>query len=137
MIKNKFFVARIIEEGIIENYIHEKIAIDIPLANEMKAANMELAKGLPYAVLVVADPFTSITEETRKHIATEEYRKVTLAKAILVSSLSQRLITNFYMRFNKPKTPTRSFTKRKDAIEWLRQVIIKSGTTSKNTASQS
>ena len=125
MIKTQHFQARIIEPGIIENIIFEKTAVDVDLAKEMKIANLSLANETEYAVLVLAEPMTSISPEARTYIASEYYQKITLAKAILVGSLAQRIITNFYMRFNKPKTPTSSFNNRDEALKWLRSFLKK------------
>jgi len=44
-----------------------------------------------------------------------------VAVAFLICSISQKLLGNFYLNFNKPLKPTRIFTNLEDAVLWLRE----------------
>lgn len=44
--------------------------------------------------------------------------------AIVIHSLAQKLIANFYMKVVKPYTPTRFFTAKEDAEKWLAEVDV-------------
>lgn len=43
------------------------------------------------------------------------------AQAIIVTSLPNRLLVNFYIRFQKPKNPVKVFGSEKEAVEWLKK----------------
>ena len=58
--------------------------------------------------------------ECRAYYASQETSKTCLACAILIGSPVSRVIGNFYLGLNRPSTPTRLFTSKPQAIEWLR-----------------
>ncbi|MBD1395539.1 hypothetical protein H9Q13_00035 [Pontibacter sp. JH31] len=60
------------------------------------------------------------TKRARDYMANEGNAGVT-ASAILVSSPMIKMAANFYIKVNKPKNPTRMFTNREEAVEWLQQ----------------
>jgi hypothetical protein len=68
--------------------------------------------------------FTSITPEAREFAASEESQKFTLANAVLIDSLAKRLVFNFFLRINKPPTPTRGFTSRISAEQWFNKLLL-------------
>ncbi|MBL7902705.1 MAG: hypothetical protein JNK73_11975 [Bacteroidia bacterium] len=110
-----------IEEGIVENYFLSGESIEVEDFRELKQANIELMGQKPYTVLVTAEELTSFTREAREYVASKEYVGITIAKALLISGLGQRIIGNFYMKVNKPNIKTKLFSDRDKAIEWLRK----------------
>jgi len=42
--------------------------------------------------------------------------------ALLIASPLSRVLGNFYLRINRPETPTRLFSSEEEAGAWLRQV---------------
>lgn len=46
-------------------------------------------------------------------------KQVRVAEAFVVDNLSNRLIAESYMKFDKPSNPTEVFDKIEDAMEWL------------------
>nr|WP_187262283.1 hypothetical protein [Pontibacter beigongshangensis] len=60
------------------------------------------------------------TKEARDFMANEGNEQVT-ASAILVTSPVLRMMANFYISVNKPKNPSRMFTDKREALEWLAQ----------------
>lgn len=57
--------------------------------------------------------------EARDFASTKEGSSTRIADAILLDSLAQALVGNFYIRFNKPRIPTRIFKSEEKAMEWL------------------
>jgi hypothetical protein len=70
-------------------------------------------------LLIVAGKDTTVTTEAMEYMSKQESDPYSKAEAYLISSISQKLLGNFYLSFNKPKKPTRIFTKQSDAEEWL------------------
>ena len=113
---------RMINEWVIENVIHDNAELDVEDIMEIKRINGEISAGRCYTVLVDSGSFTSITDEGRKLSASKDFQQQTIAKAILVNSLSQRIIGKLYMRFNKPMITTKIFSDRERALEWLNSI---------------
>lgn len=64
------------------------------------------------------DSFSDVDPETREWAADTSGNKYTHTDAIVIGSLSQKLITDFYLRFNKPAKPTRIFYSLENAVAW-------------------
>lgn len=62
---------------------------------------------------------SSIDTEVREWASSDKQNKHTVADAIIVKNVAQRIVGNFYIQFNRPVKPTRLFTNRNDAIKWL------------------
>ncbi len=39
----------------------------------------------------------------------------------MISDLPQKIVGNFFLKFDKPARPTKIFTKEEEAVEWLKQ----------------
>jgi hypothetical protein len=61
--------------------------------------------------------------EIRESWAKEETCQYTSAEAFMTDSLPHKLLGNFYLNINKPKRPTRMFTDKAKAIEWLKTFL--------------
>jgi hypothetical protein len=108
------------DNGILEVKIKEGAEIDAAQVH----SNIEAIKEITddrHPVLVDARVIFTITQEARELAA--ENSKNRLAKAVLINSLATRLIGNFYINFHKPSIPTKIFTSREDAIEWLTKFL--------------
>ncbi|WP_170871831.1 hypothetical protein [Pontibacter indicus] len=60
------------------------------------------------------------TKEARDYLADEGNAGV-VASAILVTSPMVKMAANIYIHVNKPKNPTRMFTSKEEAVQWLSQ----------------
>lgn len=115
----------VLDHCIIENIIKDNVSIEYQDVIKIKEVNQSLAKGQKYVLLISSAPFASITKEARELSASEEFAETNLAKAILVESLGQKLVVNFYLSINKPKIITRMFSinDRGEAIKWLKDFL--------------
>jgi hypothetical protein len=78
-------------------------------------------EGKKFPLLIVTGEYTLPTPEARAYIATPESDPYASAEAYVVKSLSQKLVGNVYLSFNKPARPTRIFNSEEKALEWLQQ----------------
>lgn len=108
------------EEGLILTQIKDNVELEVEDVYLLKPVHAEIAGDHPYAVLVDAGHSTSLGKEGREVSAKVEYAKHCAAKAYIAKSLPQKLIANFYLRFNQPSIETRLFMEREEAIDWLR-----------------
>lgn len=111
---------RLLENGIVENVIKEGAVLEAEDVITLRKQNMKLTSGSVYGVLVIAEPFSSISKEARELTAGKEFANVTVARALVVNSLGHRLLANFYLNINKPFIKTKVFSERETALEWLR-----------------
>jgi hypothetical protein len=110
-----------LEEGILENVFKGGDNIEVEDFYELSKVNYHLVKSKPYTVLASAEELTSFSVEARELVASKKFAGIAIAKALLISGLSQRIIGNFYIRVNKPHINTKLFTDREEAIKWLRE----------------
>ena len=66
---------------------------------------------------------SSASREAREYAASPEGNKNTLGSAIIVKNLAQQLIIDYYLKFNHPIRPTKSFYKKDKAIDWIKSQI--------------
>ena len=116
----------LVGQGIIENRILDGHQMEVEDVLELKQANIQLSEGKPYAVLVTFGHLTEVSKESRELIASKDFVKNTVAKALLVNNIGHRLVGNFYLSVNRPAIRTHVFTNREQAIEWLSTELKKS-----------
>jgi len=115
----------LLEDGIVHNYIKFGEMIEAQDVHNIRDCNLNLVNFKPYGVLVESDELTSFSKEARDLAASKEIDCRSAAKALLIKSLGQRIIANFYLKFNKPFIPTRVFENKSEACDWLREEVEK------------
>ena len=100
-------------------YVHvprfEKIGIDVI---NFGYAFLDKNGGGVYRNVYHFDSFSDIDPETREWAADTSGNKYTISDAIVIGSISQKIITDFYLRINKPAKPTRIFYSLDKAVAW-------------------
>jgi hypothetical protein len=69
------------------------------------------------------DDFALPPKENRDFWAKKDSCPYTSAEAFIIDSTAMMLISNFYMRFNKPQRVTKMFTKVDEARKWLKTFL--------------
>lgn len=69
--------------------------------------------------------FSDADPEIREWAADSSGNHYTHTDAIVIGSLSHKIITDFYLRFNQPVKPTRVFFSLDKAIDWTLKEIEK------------
>ncbi len=113
----------------IEVWENNIIYFDLKDNDEVELADAKehtaLLKGIydgknKFLVLVNPGQYTSITKEAREFSATPEANEMTIAVAVIIKSLAQRMIMNFISVFTKTQAiEFKSFEDRETALEWL------------------
>lgn len=107
-------------EGIHENHIKAGKDFNVTDAWTTKKNNLDLCDGKGYCVLITLGHLSNVTKDARIVTSSKEYGQKTIAKAILVETLGEKLLGNFYITVNKPFTKTKLFNDRETAISWLK-----------------
>lgn len=113
-------IAKLIyDDDILYVIIKENVDLGIPEMDELlefsaKFLNYEKR----YTIVDTRSNYNS-SQEVSSHYANSDYVKYRYADAFIVNSLAMRLLVNFYIRFHKPKIPTRLFNDEQSAINWI------------------
>lgn len=110
-------------DGIIEVRCGEDYCYDVKDLKELIGAYKELTDNGCAPLLHLMGKYTSITKEAREYGGTNEATKHSKAEAYVLESLSQRIIGNFYLKFNNPQVPTRFFNNSRGAEIWLKTFL--------------
>lgn len=122
-IPDKKYTAQLVEPQLVAFHFLDGVEIEQADAKEMIAAATALADGKKYTVLFDATKQGTISMQAREEFAGSKNR---IAAAIITNSLANKLISNFFIKFHKPATPTRIFSAENEALDWLREQIRKS-----------
>jgi hypothetical protein len=96
-----------------------------------EAAKLVDYKKLP--VLADTSNVSNSSKEVRDFYASKEMAENISAMAVIVSSLSTRIVGNFFINTSKPHFPTKLFTNEAAAITWLKLVIERNDTVNTNS----
>lgn len=107
-----------VEDGILHCIYKEVDMVDLAYAQACVRERLEYVRGKAYPSLFDITRIKQSTKEARDFLANEGNELVS-ASAILISSPMLQMTANFYIMVNKPINPTRMFTDRKSAQEWL------------------
>ena len=111
------------EDGIIHLDIKDDIEVTEDDIREMNSAVGRIGAGKKYPNLITVGKYTSVSKEARDYAASEEANIYTLADAYVLHSFHQKILGNFFMKFNKPKAPVKFFNEEQEAITWLKQFV--------------
>ena len=106
-------------DGIIHILFKDRTEFDIALQEKMLAMYIEICDGEKRPFMFSAFNDVIITKESRENSSKIEHLYPGIATALIANSLPYRLIANFYLKINKPKTPYKIFKDEPSAILWL------------------
>lgn len=81
---------------------------------------LEHFKDKLFAIIVDFKNNISSTPEARAFGASNKYMKQHIAYGLVAKSLAEKLLVNFFIRFNKPKVPSRLFTSMQSCENWIK-----------------
>ncbi len=92
--------------------------IDLEEVKKQVEAGVKLTNGDDYVAMFDAGGTIDVNEEGMTYAANYKNNNWK-AFAIVVRSISERILANYFIRFKKPVRPTKVFTNPERAIEWL------------------
>ncbi|MDP2385385.1 MAG: hypothetical protein Q8M29_03365 [Bacteroidota bacterium] len=118
IISNNRFSIFLHEEGYYELQINDDVEIDIDDVKEIVKAQKKLSgKRLPTLISAAGQAITNV--ETLSYLSKNENFPYSKAGAYVVTSASQRLLANFYLKLKHPERPTRFFDTKDEAVKWV------------------
>jgi hypothetical protein len=106
-------------DGLMQLDVNPGVQATLSQIKEAIEAIGKAGGGKSYPLLVLAGKDASVDTESMEFMSKENADPYSIAEAYLVSSISQKLLGNFYLSFNKPFKPTRIFTSLPEAVKWL------------------
>ena len=119
--ENKFILSYN-EYGYYDLSIKDNVEIFIDDIHLIINAQKQL-NGSKIPMLISGGQYSTTNTETLKYISINENMPYSKCAAFIVSSISQKLLANFYLKIYKPQRPTRFFNDKNEAITWLKQYI--------------
>lgn len=120
IIRNNNSIAKLLEGDIF--YIHylPNTYSEISDIKETFEAYKVLGNSLPLKVLVLFDEYASASREAREY--GQNNKLPAIAEAVILHSLPQRILFNFYLKFRKQNHPIKLFTNKENALTWLQNI---------------
>ncbi len=112
---------RFLDEQTTELVFHDNIVIDVDGITAVDAYCGGLTKGKRIKRLVISGRNSEITAKARQHgeKLNEDVKDMVIAEAIVVHSLAQKMVANFYFKYLKNHYPAKFFMDVGKAREWL------------------
>jgi len=109
----------LIEDGIIEFAVKE---VELSDVKEMVLTAGELGGGKMFKNLIIAGEYSSMSSEATQYMNSDEAHRYTIADAIVIDSLAQRILGNFYLGIVNKKRPSKLFNSKEKALHWLKSL---------------
>lgn len=111
-----------LDDTTIEIVFREKAMIDLESIKKTYQQLHEVTGDRPHKKLIITGKYTEITKDARIFGMEENKRiaKYVKAEAMVVHSLYQKMVFNFYNQFIKSDINVRLFTDVNKAKEWLK-----------------
>ncbi|MEJ8803304.1 DUF7793 family protein [Pontibacter sp. H249] len=106
------------EDGILYCIYKDVELVDLAIAKKCVQDRLNFIGQETYPSFFDITRIKQSTKDARDYLANEGNDLVS-ASAILVGSPMLKMSANFFIMVNKPQNPTRLFTDRKSALEWL------------------
>jgi|694.fasta_scaffold82608_6 hypothetical protein len=111
------------KDGIIQVIFKEGIELDVDLQDRMLVVYLQLFGNTKRPFLFNAFNDVFITKEARDHSAELEKTYPGIASAVIADNLAYKIIANFYLKVNKPKTLYKVFNDVASAEIWLKTFL--------------
>jgi hypothetical protein len=110
------------EDGIFQIEVKANELFSLEDAMEVRAQKERICPILTPNLWIIGE-HTNPDKDAREYACLKENTSFRSADALVISSLSQRIVANFYLKVNKPPVPTRFFLTESDALKWLQQFL--------------
>lgn len=108
-------------DGILIGTYKKNIKINLEVAKEIVYTRLNFTNQVPYPAMVVNQGVISMDKAARDFLSSAAGVEGILAGAIIIDSVFTSYLGNFYLQVSRPKIPSRIFTSKSDAMQWLQQ----------------
>ena len=115
-------IIRLRRDGIVHATYKKDTVFDLAVQIKMLELNNKITGGKKSYFVYDAEENVTITKEARDNATKIEHMAPVLGSVVIANNLAYRLIANFYVKFNKPKTPFKVVDSLDKAIEWIKNL---------------
>ena len=108
-----------IKNGILNIIVKEDMHVELKHVKEVVLWRKNLQDKNPLLALLDVRNAGSIEKEVREYVSGKEVEGLDKAMAIITDSLPMNILTNFFIKFDKPPAPTKMFQSETKALAWL------------------
>lgn len=112
-----------IENGVLIGTFMKEI-VDLTIAEIAVKGRLKATEGKSYPILIDIRNIKNSTKTARQFLASEKGYEGIISAAIFINSSVGSMIGNFFILFNRPLVPTKLFSNKKEAMEWLMQFVV-------------
>ena len=107
-------------DGIVHVHFKANTCITVELQDELEAIyNRITSQKRPF--IFTGDEFVSITAKARGNAIVMAHRIPCSASAIVVNNLAQKIVADYYYKFNRPPEPYKVFKKMEEGLLWVQK----------------
>lgn len=110
------------EDGILNINLKEDADVKIEDAQDNLKARKAFQSEEKVKVIADISKVWQVSKDARAFYATKQVTDLNIAMALITNSLTSKILANFFMKFNKPATPTKMFKSKEKALTWLETI---------------
>lgn len=110
------------DDAILETCIEKDQEFELEDAQEVLNTVKKIGQSNKFLHLTIFGNRTVPSKEARKFSISQQGSQFKLAEAIVVQSLSQKMVFNFMINVERPTVRTKLFTCAEEAKEWLKSL---------------
>ncbi|MGZ3899217.1 MAG: DUF7793 family protein [Bacteroidia bacterium] len=126
VIESDHYTITIQSKNYLEYLVKPGALIDVRALTEGKKRVMEFDPTAKYFVYAEGVEFFTFTKEARIICATKEHLSNVYANAFYTTNISLLLLSEIFIKINKPAVPTKVFKSREAAKRWLNEQMNQS-----------
>lgn len=115
------------DDGILRITVIEGAIVSLEKMKEHLEASSKLLEGRKALTLVEGAFKFDMSKEASELLASEKGAENRIAAAFVTNSFFNKVWFNFYLKFNKPVTPTKMFNSVDKALVWLKTFYVMPG----------
>lgn len=109
----------LVDDALLETRIEKDHEFELKDAQQMVETVQRIGKSRKFLHLTIFGDRTVPSKEARRFSISEKGSQFKLAEAIVVQSLSQKMVFNFMINVERPTVRTKLFTSIEEAKKWL------------------
>lgn len=114
-------------DGVLHVRLNEGAVVDLEALKANFVAYHQLLGDKRALILIDSRVTYTYTKEAREYAAGNDVPINRVAVAFLVNSIPSKWVTNVFISLNQPVIPTRMFTSKEKALNWLHSFYILPG----------
>jgi len=108
---------------VFEIVIKDNSFVDVDEFKEIQIYKTKMTQNKMHGVLFITPGFGNVSKEALEYAASPEASMNCIAKALIAPSLGMKILSNFFIVFNKPVVKHRVFSGIEDGLIWLQEEI--------------